>query len=74
MDFVIDYQARKNKAEAKTLYIAECLKLIVNNSAMGEERHTIEQSLYDILHPAQEDRTADEIISSIRERLRSIGA
>lgn len=74
MDFVIDYQARKNEAEAKTLYIAECLKLIVNNSAMGEERHTIGQSLYDILHPVKENRTADEIISSIREKLKSIGA
>lgn len=74
MDFVYDFQRRKNERDAKVMYFAECLRMTANNSAMGEERYTIEQSLYDILHPVKETRTADEIINSIKESLKSIGA
>ena len=74
MDFVISYQAQKNENNAKLYYIAECLRLVVNNSAMVEERKTIGQSLYDILHPVEENRTAEDVINSIKEKLDSIGA
>ena len=74
MDFVISYQAQKNEKNTKLYYIAECLRLIVNNSAMGEERKTIGVSLFEILHPVEENRTADDVINSIREKLVSIGA
>ena len=74
MDFVISYQAQKNESNAKLYYIAECLRLVVNNSAMVEERKTIGQSLYDILHPVEENRTAEDVINSIKEKLDSIGA
>lgn len=74
MDFVISYQAQKNENSVRLYYIAECLRLAVNNTAMGEERKTIGQSLYDILHPVEEIRTAEDVISSIKEKLNSIGA
>lgn len=74
MDFVYDFQRRKNENDAKVMYFAECLRMTANNSALGEERYTIEQSLYDILHPVEEVRTADEIISTIKDKLKSIGA
>lgn len=75
MDFVFDYQKGKNEHDMKVYYIAESLKAIANNSAGGEERHTINKSLYDILHQSKkEERTEQEVIANIRNKLADLGA
>lgn len=75
MDFVYDFQKEKNEKDMKVFYIAESLRSIANNSAGGEERHTINKSLYDVLHPQKkEERTEQEVIANIRNKLAELGA
>lgn len=75
MDFVFQHQKSKNENDMKVYYIAESLRAIANNSASGEERRTINRSLYDILNPSQkEERTEQEVIADISKKLAELGA
>ena len=75
MDFVEDFYLRQVKKEIAVEYIAECARLCVINTAMGEQRYTMERSLKEILEPPKaETRTADEVISNIKQKLTELGA
>lgn len=75
MDFVESFYLQEVKRQVAVEYIAECARLCVINTAMGEERYTIDRSLKDILEPPrQENRTADEVISNIKQKLAELGA
>lgn len=75
MDFVESEYLQNVKKQVAVEYIAECARLCVINTAMGEERYTIDRSLKDILEPPrQENRTADEVISNIKQKLAELGA
>lgn len=75
MDFVENFYLQEVKRQVAVEYIAECARLCVINTAMGEERYTIDRSLKDILDPPKmDDRTADEVISNIKQKLAELGA
>lgn len=75
MDFVEDYYLRQVKKEIAVQYIAECARLCVINTAMGEERYTMDKSLKDILEPPPEEtRTEKEVIDHIKQMLTELGA
>lgn len=75
MDFVESFYLQEVKRQVAVEYIAECARLCVINTAMGEERYTIDRSLKDILDPPKMDnRTADEVISNIKQKLAELGA
>ena len=75
MDFVEDYYLRQVKKEIAVQYIAECARLCVINTAMGEERYTMDKSLKDILEPPPEEtRTEQEVIDHIKQMLTELGA
>ena len=75
MDFVESEYLQNVRKQVVVEYIAECARLCVVNTAMGEERYTMDKSLKDILEPPrQENRTADEVISNIKQKLAELGA
>lgn len=75
MDFVESFYLQEVKRQVAVEYIAECARLCVINTAMGEERYTIDRSLKDILDPPKaDDRTADEVIANIKQKLAELGA
>ena len=75
MDFVENFYLQEVKRQVAVEYIAECARLCVINTAGGEERYTLDRSLKDILNPPKaDDRTADEVISNIKQKLAELGA
>lgn len=75
MDFVENFYLQEVKRQVAVEYIAECARLCVVNTAGGEERYTMDRTLRDILQPPVEDgRTADEVISNIKQKLAELGA
>lgn len=75
MDFAENFYLQQAKKKVAVEYIAECARLCVINTAMGEERYTMDKRLSEILEPpAEETRTEQEVIDHIKQKLAEIGA
>ena len=58
------------KKERCTFYIAECLRMITENTAKGVGGSYIAARLEDIFYPQPvEEKSADDIIGGIREKI-----
>lgn len=55
--------------ESRDLYIAECLRMITENTAKITGGKYIERSLQDIISPKPQ-KSADEIVSTIKAKFR----
>lgn len=61
---------KEQEEKAKNIYMAECLRMITENTAKMSGGSYIQAKLKDILDPKPEEtRTPDEIIEGIRKKL-----
>jgi hypothetical protein len=69
-DFCISLFRKEQEEKAVKLYCAECLRIVGENTAKLCEGSYITAKLSDILDPKPtEERTADEVIGNIKEKL-----
>ena len=70
LDLCISLFQKEQEEKAVRIYLAECLRLITENTAKFAGGSFIEAKLQDILNPKPVDnRTADDIIEGIRKKL-----
>jgi hypothetical protein len=69
-DFCISLFKKQQEEKAVKLYCAECLRIIGENTAKLCEGSYTTVKLSDILDPKPtEERTSDEVIGNIKEKL-----
>ena len=75
MDYAESQAYEYAKRDVTVEYIAEAVRLAVNNTAGSEKRYTLEKPLHDLLKREKtETRTEDEVIDSIKQKLAKLGA
>ena len=69
MRYAVARFQREQRDMAYRFYIAECLRMITNNTAHPFGGTVMEAKLYEILYGKKEDnKTADEIIADVLSR------
>ena len=69
-DFCISLFKQEQEEKATKIYYAECLRIISENTAKTGGGSYIQAKLADMLDPKPVDnRTADEIISGIKDKI-----
>jgi hypothetical protein len=69
-DFCISLFKQEQEEKATKIYYAECLRIISENTAKMCFGSYIQAKLADMLDPKPvDDRTADEIISGIKDKI-----
>lgn len=64
---------KEQQEKAYKIYTTDCLRIIAENSARANGGKYIQMRYAEVIEPAKEEtRTADEIISNIKEKLRGI--
>ncbi len=72
-DVCIALFLQEQKQKATTLYYAECLRLISENTAKQCGGRYMQVKFADIIDPKPKDeRTKDDIISGIKEKIENI--
>lgn len=71
-DFCISLFKQEQEEKAYRNYIAECLRVITENTAKSGGGSYMQIKYYDIINPKPVDnRTAEDIISGIKEKINS---
>ena len=69
-DCCISLFQKEQEEKAERYYIAECLRVITENTAKGFGGNYINVKFHDMLNPKREEtRTAFEVISDIKSKL-----
>ena len=69
-DFCISLFQKEQEEKAERYYIAECLRMLTENTARAFGGGYMEAKLHDILNPKPVDkRTADDVISDIKSKI-----
>lgn len=69
-DFCISLFQKEQEEKAERYYIAECLRIMTENTARAFGGNYIELKLYDMMNPKPvEKRSADDVINDIKSKL-----
>lgn len=73
-DFCVSLFQKEQQEKATNIYVAECLRIISENTGKLAGGSYVQAKLIDILEPKPiETRSAQEIIDGIREKLKQPG-